>query len=133
MFLPARIVRIVRSVALPVGLGLSGCATSAPPPAEPAATTPPSPLAADALVPSARLLVGRVIATDPERRFAFVELAPDAPGTALEAGGEWIARTDALQETARLLVSRQQQGRTVGTRIVSGQPGLDDEVVWLAP
>lgn len=111
---------------------LAGCAGSAalPDQSPPAA---PSPLGVDALVPSARLLVGRIVAVDADRRFAFVELAPDAPAAALEAGSELIARTLALQETARLEVSRQRRGRTLGTRIISGQPAPNDEVVWLAP
>jgi len=107
-----------------------GCqrAGRSPPPA-------PSPpvLAADALLPSPRLVVGRVVGVDPGRAFAFVELAGDAPADAVGAGAELITRTADLRETARLLASPQLRGRTLGTRILSGQPSPGDEVVWLAP
>jgi len=87
----------------------------------------------NALIPSPRLIVGRIVGLDLARRFAFVELSTDAPIAALAEGRELITRTLGLQETARLRVSRQLRGRTLGTTIVSGQPAPDDEVVWLAP
>jgi hypothetical protein len=90
-------------------------------------------LGADALVPSSRLIVGRIVGLDLDRRFAFVELAADAPTPALAEGNEWITRTLDLRETGRVRVSRQVRGRTVGTTIVAGQPAPNDEVVWLAP
>jgi hypothetical protein len=90
-------------------------------------------LGADALIPSPRLIVGRIVGLDLARRFAFVELSADAPATALAEGNEWITRTLDLRETGRVRVSRQVRGRTVGTTIVSGQPASNDEVVWLAP
>ena len=90
-------------------------------------------LPAGALIPSPRLIVGRVIAIDAERRFAFVELATDAPAGATEDGTELMARTLELRETARLHASRYVRGRTLGTNIVAGQPSPGDEVVWLAP
>jgi hypothetical protein len=95
--------------------------------------TPPTPLSAGALIPSPRLIVGRVVAIDAERRFAFVELAGDAPTAATADGSELIARTMELRETARLQASRYVRGRTLGTNIVAGQPSPGDEVVWLAP
>ena len=90
-------------------------------------------LAADALLPSPRLIVGRVIAVDLDQRFAFVELASDAPNAALLAGTELAARTLELRETGRMHVSPYLRGRTLGTKIVGGQPSPGDEVVWLAP
>jgi len=36
-------------------------------------------------------------------------------------------------ETARLRASRYLRGRTLGTKILTGQPAPGDEVVWLAP
>lgn len=85
------------------------------------------------LAPSPRLIVGRIIAIDAARRFAFVELAPDAPMAATGEGTELVARTLDLHETARLRASAYLRGRTLGTTITSGQPSTADEVVWLAP
>jgi hypothetical protein len=87
----------------------------------------------EALTPSPRLIVGRIIAVDAARQFAFVELAPDAPAAALAAGTELTCRTVNLQQTAQLEGSRQVRGRTFGTKILAGQPSPGDEVVWLAP
>ena len=97
------------------------------------AKSPPVAIPAGALIPSPRLIVGRVIAIDAEHRFAFVELATDAPAGATADGTELIARTLELRETARLHASRYVRGRTLGTNIVAGQPSPGDEVVWLAP
>jgi uncharacterized protein YceK len=97
----------------------------------PTAATPV--LAAGALLPSPRLIVGRVVAVDLPQRFAFVELAADAPSAALVAGTELRARTLELRETGRIQVSPYLRGRTLGTKIVGGQPSPGDEVVWLAP
>ena len=110
----------------------ASCARSPAPAAKPEPAPAPV-LGADALLPSPRLIVGRIIAVDPDRRFAFVELNADAPPAALAEGGELITRTLALQETGRLRVSRQQRGRTLGTNVLAGQPAPNDEVVWLAP
>jgi hypothetical protein len=110
----------------------AGCARSPAPTAKPEPEPAPL-LGANALLPSSRLIVGRIIAVDPDRRFAFVELNADAPPAALAEGGELITRTLALQETGRLRVSRQQRGRTLGTNVLAGQPAPNDEVVWLPP
>ena len=87
----------------------------------------------DPLAPSPRLIVGRIIAIDAAQRLAFIELAADAPRGALADGTELNARTAELKPTGRLQVSRITRGRTLGTRIVAGQPAPGDEVVWLAP
>jgi hypothetical protein len=120
---------------VPLFVSLAGCGTratssAAPPPSSP---TGGGVLADDALVPSPRLIVGRIIAVDPARGFAFVELAADAPASALTEGTELIVRTPDLREKARLKTSRHLRGRTLGTNVVGGQPSPDDEVVWLAP
>jgi hypothetical protein len=98
---------------------------------------PPGPahtvLGTGALLPSPRLIVGRVIAVDRAQHFAFVNLATDAPAAALTPGTELIARTLELRDTGRVQVSPYVRGRTLGTRIVDGQPSPGDEVVWLAP
>ena len=98
---------------------------------EPAAAT--TLLPAGALLPSHNLLVGRVLAVDAARGFAFVDLATDAPAAALAGDTELVARTDTLRETARLRASRYVRGRTLGAKIVSGQPAPGDEVVFPAP
>ena len=90
-------------------------------------------LAAGALLPSPRLIVGRVVAVDEAQRLAFIELATDTPNAALVAGTELVARTMNLRDTGRLQVSAYVRGRTLGTQIVGGQPSPGDEVVWLAP
>jgi hypothetical protein len=107
---------------------LPSCRIAAPTPA-----SSPAVLGPDALVPSPRLIIGRVIAVEMPQGFAFVELATDAPATALVDGTELITRTLDLRETARLRVSRYVRGRTLGTKVVAGQPSPGDEVVWLAP
>jgi len=90
-------------------------------------------LAADALLPSPRLIVGRVVAVDAARSFAILELIGDAPAPASSDGAELMTRTASLKETARLRVTRQLRGHTLGTKIITGQPAPGDEVVWLAP
>ena len=113
-------------VLLAVANGCQNVATK-PAPAAPVVFT------AGALLPSPRLIMGRVLAVDPKQGFAFVELAGEAPKAGLAAGTELISRTLDLRETARLQVSAFQRGRTLGTKIVAGQPSPGDEVVWLAP
>ncbi len=90
--------------------------------AAPAATTP--------LVTSPRLIVGRIRAVNAADGLAFVELALDAPGEAMMEGAQLAARTMDLRVTAKLQASRYVRGRTLGARIVSGQPTPGDEVVW---
>jgi hypothetical protein len=100
-------------------------------PSMPASAAPV--LGADALIPSARLVVGRIIAVDDAQRFAFVELAPDAPNAALIAGTQLLSRSLELRNTGHIQVSSYLRGQTLGTKIVGGQPSPGDEVVWLAP
>ena len=100
---------------------------------KPPTKSAPSVLSAGALLPSPRLIVGRVIAVDESRRLAFVELAPDAPQAALIDGTELSVRTLSLRDTARLQTSPYVRGRTLGAKIMAGQPSPGDEVVWLAP
>lgn len=110
---------------------LAGCQQTSP--SAPGARGSPLLATSDALAPSPRLIVGRVIAIDAKHNFAFVELVADAPPNAAAPDAELIARTLALQETARLRASRYLRGRTLGTTIVTGNPTVGDEVVWLAP
>jgi hypothetical protein len=113
--------------------GGAGCSAVSNPPPDPAPAAPEPILAAGALLPSPRLLVGRIIAVDAPQRFAFVALAMDAPAVALATGTELIARTPDLQRTGTIEVSAYLRGRTLGTKIVAGQPSPGDEVVWQAP
>ena len=119
--------RLIHILPLLAGLCLAGCTSlfrEAPPP-----PPPPEPLA-----PSPRLIVGRVIALDPARGFAFVELAPDAPPSSLAEGTELVVRDPAsLRETGRLTASRYVRGRTLGSTITAGTPAVGQEVTWMAP
>lgn len=90
-------------------------------------------ITAEPLQASPNKLVGRILAIDPERGFAIVDLTVEPPAAALAAGAELIARTDDLRETARLRASRHARGQTLGTEIVSGKPRPGDEVVIFAP
>ena len=116
-------------LALAVAAAVSGCQWLRRPVRKP----PPPTAAVEPLAPSPRLIIGRVLATDPDRQFAFVELGADVPATNLTEGIELIARAFDLRVTGRLQTSRYLRGRTLGTVILSGQPTPGDEVVWLAP
>ena len=125
-----------RLTPLAVFLFLPGCRNVGP--LTPKRMSGPAPLAteplpAGALLPSQNLRVGRVLAVDTARGFAIVDVAADAPAAALTEGAPLIARSDDLRESARLSASRYLRGRTLGTRIVSGQPVVGDEVVFPAP
>jgi len=86
-----------------------------------------------ALAASPRKLVGRVLAIDLARGFAFVTLTNEPPSSALANGAELISRTDDLRETARMITARTTRGRILATQIISGQPTPGDEVVAFAP
>ena len=107
-----------------------GCSTATTTPASrsaaAAAILPP----ADALTLSPHKIVGRIVAVDTARGFAFVSLTTTTPAAALVEGGELIVRSDDLRETGRVRTSRYNRGRTLGTQIISGQPKLGDEVVF---
>ena len=109
-----------------------GCSTATTTPASrsaaAAAILPP----ADALTLSPHKIVGRIVAVNTARGFAFVSLTTTTPAAALVAGGELIVRSDDLRETGRVRTSRYNRGRTLGTQIISGQPKLGDEVVFHA-
>jgi len=99
------------------------------PPGAPVASAPP----AEPLAPSPRLVVGRVLAVDASRGFAFVELAADAPRSALAPGTPLVVRRPDLTPAGTLRTSAFLRGRTLGTRVASGAPRIGDEVVWAAP
>jgi hypothetical protein len=99
-----------------------GCGTA---PA-PKTATPP----ATELAPSPNLYVGRILAIDLERHFAFVALTPSAPPIALQPDIVLLARNAELRTTAHLRTSHQLRGRTLGVLIISGQPTVGEEVVF---
>jgi hypothetical protein len=101
---------------------LIGCRT---PPA-PKPSSPPT----TELAPSPNLYVGRILALDVARQFAFVALTPSAPPIALQPDSVLITRNEELQVTANLRTSRQIRGRTLGVQIIAGQPAIGDEVVF---
>ena len=117
--------------ALAVIFFLAACSHPASPASIPAGDRAKPPAAA--LQPSPNKLVGRVLAVDAARGFAFVDLTAEPPAAALVDGAELRARTDDLRETARLRASRYVRGRTLGAKIVSGQPSPGDEVVFRIP
>ncbi|MDP3071329.1 MAG: hypothetical protein Q8N18_13650 [Opitutaceae bacterium] len=119
--------KIAATVVAPLAaiLFLSGCRVM------PAKSAPI--LAEGALIPSPRLIIGRVAMIEAGRGIVIVELSADAPTGATAEGAELMTRTADLRETARLHASRYLRGRSLGTQLVSGQPGPGDEVVWLAP
>ena len=108
-----------------------GCstATTTPQPSRSAAAAAMLP-PADALTLSPHKIVGRIVAVDTARGFAFVSLTTTTPAAALVEGGELIVRSDDLSETGRVRTSRYTRGRTLGAQIISGQPKLGDEVVF---
>lgn len=97
------------------------------------APSAPGSLATDALAASPHLLVGCVLAVDAAQGLAFVALTATPPTAALVDDAILIARTDDLRETARLHASRYVRGRTLGVKIISGQPAPGDEVVIRTP
>lgn len=117
---------LLRAALASLVLLVVGCVSPPVPPPMAAPVTEP-------LAPSARLVVGQVIAHDAARGFAFLELAPDAPRPALAPGTLLFARRPDLTPTATLRTSAFLRGRTLGTRVASGNPQPGDEVVWEAP
>ena len=125
-----RLLPILLSLAL-AGFGLASCAGPTPARQTPAAT-PDRPASAE-LWPSPRLVVGRVVACDEPRGFAFVELQTDAPAEASRADTELLVRTPDLTPTATLRTSPHLRGRLLGCTVVAGRPSVGAEVVWLPP
>ena len=111
----------------------AGCRHPAPAPNTPTAAAPVG-AAAGPFSPSPRLIVGRVLSVDRAQGIAVVDLQTDAPREALNDGTELLTRDySSLVQTAVLHASRYVRGRTLGAKIVTGNPVPGDEVVWLAP
>ena len=125
-----RLLTSVLSLAL-AGFGVASCAG----PKTPGETPPalPDRPGSSQLWPSPRLVIGRIVACDEARGFAFVELQADAPAEASRAETELLVRTTDLTPTATLRASTQLRGRLLGCTVVAGRPGVGEEVVWLAP
>jgi len=116
---------------------LAGCITRKPKPAadaggveEPAQSAQPAQPART--VPGPVQVVGRVTAVDLRTLAVVVEIAPYAVIPPAFGSRILISRKDDLQPTARLKASPYLRGRTLGTRLLAGQPQVGDEVV-LAP
>jgi hypothetical protein len=77
-------------------------------------------------------IVGRVIAVDLRTLSVIIELAPYAAIPTDFNGRVLISRQDDLRPTAQLQASPYLRGRTLGARLLAGQPELGNEVV-LAP
>ncbi len=80
-------------------------------------------------VPSPVQVVGRIIAVDLLSLVVVIELAPYSTVPANIGGRSLIARHDDLRPTARLEASSYLRGRTVGARLLTGQPQVGNEVV----
>ena len=123
---------LILSVALSTVL-VAGCATrgskSSP------GGNAPSKLDASAdaprTVPGPVQVLGRVIAVDMRTLSVIIDLAPYVSLPGDFATRQLISRRDDLQPTARLQSSPYLRGRTLGTRLLAGQPQVGDEVVFL--
>ncbi|CAM3125126.1 hypothetical protein [Rariglobus hedericola] len=110
---------------------LGGCATRGGKSAAPGGEAKGAePTKASVTVPGPVMVVGRVIAIDSRSLSVIVELAPYAVMPASYNGSILIARRDDLQPVARLQASAYIRGRTLGTRLLAGNPQVGDEVVF---
>jgi hypothetical protein len=83
----------------------------------------------NATVASPVQVVGRIIAVDMPTLAVIIELGPYATLPNAINGSILIAREDDLRPTARLQASPYLFGRTLGARLIAGQPRVGDEVV----
>ncbi|MDF3059051.1 MAG: hypothetical protein K0R17_3266 [Rariglobus sp.] len=82
-------------------------------------------------VPGPVQVVGRVIAVDLRTLSVIIELAPYATLPADFSGRILMTRLDDLRPTARLQASSYLRGRTLGARLMAGQPQIGNEVVFV--
>jgi hypothetical protein len=82
-------------------------------------------------IPGPVQVLGRIIAVDSRTLSVIVELGPYVELPFDFTTRQLIARRDDLQPTARLQSSPYLRGRTLGTRLLAGQPQVGDEVVFL--
>ncbi len=90
-----------------------------------------TPAAAGPVTPGPVQVLGRVIAVDQRTLSVIVEVGPYVELPFDFTTRQLIARRDDLQPTARLQSSPYLRGRTLGTRLIAGQPQVGDEVVFL--
>lgn len=95
-------------------------------PANPAASADPA-----RTVPGPVRVLGRVIAVDLRTLSVVIDLAPYVELPFDFTTRQLITRRDDLQPTARLQSSPYLRGRTLGARLIAGQPQVGDEVVFL--
>ena len=108
---------------------LPACRSPLPPTSRPDGSTP----AASTLAVSPNRIIGRVLAVDPAQGLVLVDLTSGGRPNDLTPGTEVYTRTLELIPTARLSISRQQRGRTLGTTLLAGRPNPGDEVILPPP
>ena len=90
----------------------------------------PAPRAEPTLIAPKHVEIGRVFSYDADDATAVVEFLPHLRAPVPAAGTPLIAcRLDTLEPTARLTAAPYRNNRTLGAYVVSGRPGIDDEVV----
>jgi hypothetical protein len=110
---------------------LGGCATRGGKPAADGAESKGADSAKESrTVPGPVQVVGRIIAVDSRSLSVIVELAPYAVMPPSYNGSILIARLDDLRPVARLQASAYIRGRTLGTRLLAGNPQVGNEVVF---
>jgi hypothetical protein len=114
---------------------LAGCATRGSKSRAPADTDSEAKSNASAgpsrTVPGPVRVLGRVIAVDLRTLSVVIDLAPYVELPFDFTTRQLITRRDDLQPTARLQSSPYLRGRTLGARLIAGQPQVGDEVVFL--
>lgn len=110
----------------------AGCSSRGKSSSKGGAANEPSPHGSTQTVPGPVQVVGRIIAVDLRSLAVIIELAPFANPPADFNGRILISRMDDLRPTARLQASPYLRGRTLGARLLAGQPQVGDEVV-IAP
>ena len=110
----------------------AGCATRGSKSSKGGSDSPKPDASADAArtVTSPVQVVGRVIVVDMRTLSVIIDLAPYVILPSDFATRQLVSRRDDLQPTARLQSSPYLRGRTLGTRLIAGQPQVGDEVVF---
>jgi len=112
---------------------LAGCATrgSKSPASDGTPSKPKESADSGRTIPGPVQVLGRVIAVDLRTLSVVIDLAPYVEIPFDFATRQLITRRDDLQPTARLQSSPYLRGRTLGARLIAGQPQVGDEVVFL--
>lgn len=109
---------------------LAGCTTRGTKSSDKGGDSPTPPPQPGRTVPGPVQVAGRVISTDLRSLSVIIELAPYAAIPTDFSGRILISRQDDLRPTARLQASPYLRGRTLGARLLAGQPQIGDEVVF---